>query len=459
MPFSEFPYFALVKWAKLGLYRCIPTRTCPMSSMPPIQPEVMPQQATFTLKELVAQLNREQRKIQDLLASLGYALRSLNLNQLLELVPFMACRVTDADAGIVVLFQDERLRVEKFYCPQGPTLQELQDAFLALGEAPVSPDTLDTWLKEHLSPKLKLFHTPILVKGNTRAHLWVLSEQEQYRWTESRQKLLRLVADQTAVAIENEDLSAQLRHQKLLTLELDIGSEIQARLLPSDCPNIAGLAVAARCENASKVGGDYYDFIEILDTPRWGLALGDVMGKGVPAGLIMMMTRGMLRSEVLRQEPPAQILTHLNRVMFADLENSKRFVTLFYAEYNPETRQLIYSNAAHPRPFYWQADSQKFYPLDLAGTLIGLAGDTVYPQDTIYLQPGDVVVCYTDGFTEAANQYNRRYGEELLAEQVQWACSCLSTPNEILEYLYGQIHEFCGGRSGDDMTMMVIKAN
>ncbi|WP_287131256.1 PP2C family protein-serine/threonine phosphatase, partial [Candidatus Cyanaurora vandensis] len=217
---------------------------------------------------------------------------------------------------------------------------------------------------------------------------------------------------------------------------------------------------AARCENALKVGGDYYDFIPILDTQRWGLVVGDVMGKGVPAGLIMMMTRSTLRSEVLRQGPPGEILSHLNRVMYPDLETSNRFVTLFYAEYEPSTRRLSYTNAAHPRPLFWRAKTREFFSLDLAGTLIGLTPDTVYTQDTLYLELGDVLVCYTDGFTEAAQRGGpqERFGEEKWTQQVHFACAQYETPAQILNYLYAQIHDFCDGPIDDDMTMIVLKA-
>lgn len=124
-----------------------------------------------------------------------------------------------------------------------------------------------------------------------------------------------------------------------------------------------GLDIAAKCQTANRVGGDYYDFIpsnfdkrgdylSVYTDERWSIVIGDVMGKGVPAGLIMTMTRGMLRAEVLNRHSPSLILGHLNQVMYADLENSSRFVTLFYSEYDPATRMLSYSNAAHHPRYY-----------------------------------------------------------------------------------------------------------
>jgi sigma-B regulation protein RsbU (phosphoserine phosphatase) len=196
-----------------------------------------------------------------------------------------------------------------------------------------------------------------------RGRLYVFSRDPDYAWTETRQKLVRLVADQTSVAIENDELTVALRKKERLDRELEIGAEIQLQLLPRECPVIDGMDLAAKCQTAHRVGGDYYDFIPTTfeqfrhaNSPQsaaesWSFAIGDVMGKGVPAGLIMTMMRGMLRAEVLNGHSPAKILQHLNFVMHSDLENSNRFVTLFYAEYNPQTRLLSYGNAAHNPPF------------------------------------------------------------------------------------------------------------
>jgi sigma-B regulation protein RsbU (phosphoserine phosphatase) len=219
------------------------------------------------------------------------------------------------------------------------------------------------------------------------------------------------------------------------------------------------------------VGGDFYDFIPASydqirskkdgssEGGRWSLAIGDVMGKGVPAGLIMTMTRGMLRAEVLNGHSPARILQHLNRVMYADLENSNRFVTLFYSEYDPQTRLLSYSNAAHNPPLLWQAATKTIRRLDTLGMLIGLDADTHYHDAQAQLQSGDTLIYYTDGFTDAANQSGERFDEENLTRSFQWACQHCDHPQAILEYLFNQVQTFTGtaNRNADDMTLIVMK--
>ncbi|MBD1880576.1 MULTISPECIES: PP2C family protein-serine/threonine phosphatase [unclassified Coleofasciculus] len=469
-----------------------------MTAVPlPRQPSPLPDGGTtaettpvFALKELVARLHREQRKIQDLLSSLGFALRSFNnLNQFLELIPLMATRVTDADGGILIRFlPNGQVRLERLHCQEGQSCQDIRKALNAAtrqasnpsttAEGVATPPSLDAQLTRFLGPDIQVFGTPILVKNTERGRLYVFSRDPKYIWTDTRQKLVRLVADQTAVAIANDELTVELRQKERLDKELEIGADIQLRLLPRQCPNIYGVELAAKCQTASRVGGDYYDFIPAnydqlrpqtdsdseVETARrgsvpWSLVIGDVMGKGVPAGLIMTMTRGMLRAEVLNRHSPAKILQHLNRVMYADLENSHRFVTLFYSEYDPQTRILSYSNAAHHPPLLWQASTRSIKRLDTWGMLIGLDADSQYEDAQVQLYPGDTIIYYTDGFTDAANQNGDRFDEEKLSRTFQWACQHCNGTQAILDYLFEQVQQFIGpsSRNGDDMTLVVMQ--
>ena len=171
------------------------------------------------------------------------------------------------------------------------------------------------------------------------------------------------------------------------------------------------------------------------------------------------MTRGMLRAEVLNRHSPAQILQHLNQVMYADLENSSRFVTLFYSEYDPVTRMLSYSNAAHHPPLLWQVSTNSIQRLDTLGMLIGLDAESRYYEAQVQLYPGDTIIYYTDGFTDAMNQRGDRFDEENLSKAFQWACQNCKNPQAILDYLFAQVQQFIGSgnRNGDDMTLVVLQ--
>ena len=440
----------------------------------------------LALKELVASLYREQNKIQNLLSSLGFALRSFNnLNQFLELTPLMAARVTDADGSALILFKGpHKIALEQIHGQVQRLTREIRQAIEKVLQIynVISddrtilkhPSSLDEQLRLALGSTIRLYSTPILVKNEERGRIYVFSEDSQYVWTQTRRKLLQLVADQTAVAIANSELASELRSKERQDRELEIASEIQERLLPRQCPQIAGVELAARCQTANRVGGDYYDFIptnydqlrhdnwQDMDSTKvvpWSIVIGDVMGKGVPAGLIMTMTRGMLRAEVLNRHSPAQILQHLNRVMYADLDNSHRFVTLFYSEYDPQTRLLSYSNAAHNPPLLWRSQKQSIEPLDTEGALIGLDILSDYEDAQVLLQLGDVLLYYTDGLTDAVNGNGDRFDEKNLRRIYQEACLQYHHSEEILDYIFTQVQQFIGSGNNhqDDMTLVVMR--
>lgn len=459
------------------------TTAPPASLSTLLQPSPGP---VLALKQLVARLQRENSKIQELLASLSFALRTLNnLNQFFELIPLITSRVTEADATALVLFRaDGQVRLEQLHCHASDQCPNIRSALetatrtLANGLADVVPDhaqeslesQLDAQLAARIPTGIKFFGTSILVKDSQlkeRGRLYIFTQAPQYDWTETRQHLMQVIADQTAMAIANDELAVKLRERQRLDRELEIGAEIQKNLLPTHCPEIAGLELAAACQTASWVGGDYYDFIPIthgqgdqraLAQGRWGIAVGDVMGKGVPAGLIMTMTRGMLRAEALNGHRPSRIMQHLNRAMQPDLENSHRFVTLFYSEYNPQTRILSYSNAAHLPPLLWQAKTQSVRRLDTYGMLIGLDGRAQYQEVSVQLEPGDRVIFYTDGITEAENSQRQRFEESRLQAALTQACQLDLPPNRVLEHIFRAVSQFTGPlkEEQDDMTLIVL---
>lgn len=439
------------------------------------------------LEESLAALNRQQKKTHELLSNLGFALRSFkNLNQFLELIPLMVMRVTDAEAGAIILFRKTgQLQIQQLHCQSDRHCIELrqgieQAIYQSLTELPEGHElefhqdfweNLEAKIERDLDRSVKIFKTPILLESGERGRLYAFSRNLDYEWTADRQKLLQLVADQTAVAIHNDELTVELRKKERLDRELEIGAEIQERLLPKKFPDIPGLELAACYLNADRVGGDYYDFIpanydrltnkqiDASVTNKWSITIGDVMGKGVPAGLIMTMTRGMLRAEVLNGHSPARILQHLNRVMHADLENSSRFVTLFYSEYEPITKMLTYANAAHNPPLYWEAATDRISRLDTQGMLIGLDIDAEYEENQLQLHPKDTIIYYTDGFTDAANKDGERFNEDNLIHTFHTACQQQLNSQATLDRIVSTIDSFVGvdRNNGDDMTMVVMK--
>ncbi|MCF2969636.1 SpoIIE family protein phosphatase [Synechococcus sp. Nb3U1] len=472
--------------------------TCPPGispdaiELPEVNPAIVPVPA---MRDPLADLGQEQRRVQDWFGALAFALRSFNnLNQILELTAFVASQLTDAEGGALVLFNPNgTIQLEQLHCSdlnrrdqiraemeritQNLSTQERSTptAGSLSVEIPALERLLDERLRQKLGPDVQLFGTPLLIRTSVRGRLYVFSRQPDYRWDERRQQMLRVIADQAAVAIENDELTAALRRRVALEKEMEIGSYIQTQLLPREYPQVRGLKLAARCRVASKVGGDYYDFIVIpmegsatdpeagaqpgsrspeeIEDFRLGIVIGDVMGKGVPAGMLMSMTRAMVRAEALNRHSPARVLQRLNRAMYSDLENSNRFISLFYSEYDPRSHRLCYSNAAHNPTLWWHARTQEIQALDTDGALIGLEGHSHYSENCVQLQPGDVVVYYTDGYTEAANTHGERLETAGLMKALQQAARRYDSPQDILESLFEQMDSF-RGRQGSSLALV-----
>ena len=166
------------------------------------------------------------------------------------------------------------MRLERIHCSDETSCQDLrrvlEESVQGLSfeqgqrvETAQLMNFLDDRLSQRLNPDIQIFGTAVLSKNLERGRLYVFSYSPDYTWTDARQKLVRLVVDQTAVAIENDELTAELRQKERLDRELEIGAEIQRQLLPRHCPQIQGLDIAARCQTANRVGGDYYDFIPL----------------------------------------------------------------------------------------------------------------------------------------------------------------------------------------------------
>ncbi len=447
-----------------------------MGAQPPTHRSVNAITPAASLRQLIDSLNREQRRNQELLASLGFALRSFtNLSRFLELVPLLTCRLVEAEGAILLtLRSDGSLWREQLHGSASSRCAELLRMLAGLQDKDLDREAGDELMASRLDQLVRrqlgdvqLFGTSVVAKNRQRGRLYVFSSDPQYSWSEVRRRHVQLVADQTAVAIENELLLEQMRQHQRVDQQLSIGGEIQAQLLPDRCPVIEGVELAARCRPAFQVGGDYYDFIPTKpqltgkrrEQGRWALVMGDVMGKGIPAGLLMTLLRGMLRAEVLTGLAPDQILHDLNQLAQEDLAHSNRFVTLFYSEYDPRTRLLRFSNAAHNPPLIWRRQGHAVERLDAPGLLIGLQADADYGCEQVQLEPGDVLLFYTDGVTEASGIGGDRFDEERLMRALLAICKLGVGAQEILDQLFARLDRFVGaGRQlEDDASVVVLK--
>ena len=270
-----------------------------------------------------------------------------------------------------------------------------------------------------------------------------------------------------AVGLENYWLIKTKKKHENVDREISTGAEIQSQLLPDFCPIIYGVDLAAHCRPALQLGGDYYDFMCLKtnisekrkEKARWALVIGDVMGKGIPAGLLMTMLRGMLRAEVLTGFPPDRILHDLNQLAINDLDQSHRFVTLFYSDYDPRTRKLRFANAAHNPPLLWKSSDQKIIKLDAEGFVLGLQKDAEYHCGEIKLNKNDLLLYYTDGVIDTSNSLGERFDEERLIQTLTKLCKHSYTSQEILNKIFKKLDNFTGQNRHleDDASMVVFQ--
>ena len=301
-------------------------------------------------------------------------------------------------------------------------------------------------------------------RGKCRGFIYIFSEDI------SSQSIIEssnfnFILNCLAIGLENYDLIKTKKKHENVDREISTGAEIQSQLLPDFCPIIYGIDLAAHCRPALQLGGDYYDFMCLKtnisekrkEKARWAFVIGDVMGKGIPAGLLMTMLRGMLRAEVLTGLPPDRILHDLNQLAINDLDQSHRFVTLFYSDYDPRTRKLRYANAAHNPPLLWKSSDQKIVKLDAEGLVLGLQKDAEYHCGEIKLDENDLVLYYTDGVIDTSNSLGERFDEERLIKTLIKLCKQSYTSQEILNKLFKKLDDFTGqNRHLEDDASMVI---
>jgi phosphoserine phosphatase RsbU/P len=252
-----------------------------------------------------------------------------------------------------------------------------------------------------------------------------------------------------------------LREMERKDTELAIAAEIQQSFLPDTISQVEGFDIAAKSVMAKEVGGDFFDVIPLevipLSNKRLGIMIADVSGKGIPAALFMALSRIVVRvNATWYHDRPAEAIRNANSIITAD-SRAGMFVTLFYGILDSEKRNLTYVNAGHNPPLICHAADGAFEELPATGIAIGALIDAEYTSQTASLVPGDVLVLYTDGITEAENVRQDMFGEERLYEIIRQSRSLPAA--EINAQILDAVRSFTGGHAqSDDITLMVIKA-
>ena len=325
--------------------------------------------------------------------------------------------------------------------------------------------TFENALKNNFK-EYKIETDKILSRGKCRGFIYIFSKDITDD-SITDDFILNFIQNCLALGLENYSLIQTKKKHENIDREISTGAEIQSQLLPDFCPVIYGVDLAAHCRPALQLGGDYYDFMCLKtnisekrkEKARWALVIGDVMGKGIPAGLLMTMLRGMLRAEVLTGLPPDRILHDLNQLAINDLDQSHRFVTLFYSDYDPRTRKLRFANAAHNPPLLWKSSDQKIIKLDAEGLVLGLQKEAEYHCGEIKLNENDLVLYYTDGVIDTSNSQGERFDEKRLIKTLTKLCKQSYTSQEILNKIFKKLDEFTGQNRHleDDASLVILQ--
>jgi sigma-B regulation protein RsbU (phosphoserine phosphatase) len=282
-------------------------------------------------------------------------------------------------------------------------------------------------------------------------------KRSQAAYSSSDLKLLQALALQTGLALEVSELARSLANEaaqrERVNREIEIAREVQERLFPQEMPELPGATVAGYCRPALGVGGDYYDVID-LGEGRVGLAVGDVSGKGISAALLMASLRASLRGVTLDGPRDfAKLMHKVNRLVY-EASASNRYATFFFASYDPATRRLECVNAGHNPPVVLRGT--EIIRLEADGPVVGLLPFAPYTEQNLVLAPGDTLVLYTDGISEAMTGSDEEWGDERMIAAAQAANG--HAASGVLQAIFGAADAFTAGApQHDDMTLLVLK--
>ncbi|HEV8202106.1 MAG TPA: SpoIIE family protein phosphatase [Candidatus Polarisedimenticolia bacterium] len=387
------------------------------------------------------------------------------LDELLEKIMDLARRAVRFERGLLMLIEGGTLRTHVVRVPDAETgkpiaiSRTITDRVIKAQESILTSDALfDERFKAGQSVEIQqirsLMCAPLWDNREVIGLIYVDSRQKAGLFTLDDLKLLTHLANVAAIKIENARLFEQAVAAERMEQEIQKAAEIQNHLLPAEGPPIPGYEVFGTSLMCRAVGGDYYDYVALGDG-RYGLGLGDVAGKGLPAALLMASFQASLRALSEMGLPPDDTIRRLNRLLCRSIPEN-RFVTFFYAVLDPKTHGFTYVNAGQNPPYIVRAAGGTPQRLDQSGPPLALLEDATYVAHQIRLEPGDVLVCYSDGISEARGPSEEEFGEIRLTDVV--AKDPQRNAIELVRLVTEALQAHCAGRSyQDDVTLVVLK--
>lgn len=407
--------------------------------------------------------------LMDLIAKIN---SNVELDKLLREIMDSAKVIMDTEASSLFLLSEDKKRLT-LTIPTGPATAELS------GKSIPADQGISGWVVQNIQPVLirdvqtdhrfvgelsvssnfvtkDLLCVPLINhNGNVIGALQAINKVNPEDLDDALIPIFQTLANQAAIAIENAKLQQERIEKELMHKELEVARTIQSGFWPKEVPNIPNYRVAGFSKPAKSVGGDYYDYIQIPDTNRWGFTVADVTGKGVPASLLMATMRASLRSHVENNNSVGDSINRVNKLIFEDSPIDK-FITAVYGELDTETHTFNYVNAGHNNPYLLNVNGHKLTKLNVGGVMLGIMDPVEFRGDSVTLKEGEKLILFSDGIPEARNTEGEFFSDEAFEA---WLLEHkYLSPSQMMMNLLKTIETFSKGEpQSDDITLIIIE--
>jgi len=380
------------------------------------------------------------------------------LAELFPVILDLAIQAVNAQRGVLMILEGDQLAVRAHKGEGFRISTAVRDRVIREKSSILVRDAqLDDAFKSRMSIVEQKVHTMMAVPLQTKERIigliYLDSPFVLREFTKDDLSLLTVMANVAAIRMESARLVEVEQAERIMKRDLSQAAEIQKRILPETAPEVPGLQLAGFNAACRTVGGDYYGFVK-YPAGQVGLALADVSGKGMAAALMVMQFEARFRVLVEDTENPATLVMRLNKITCANCP-SNRFITFFFGVLDAASGNMAFANAGHNPPIVVR-DAGEVEMLEGGGPVLGVLSIAPYDEQHTQLGPGDLLVVYSDGVTEAANTAEEEYGEERLIEVLKSRRT--DSPDAIVAAVMDSLNAFTSGApQADDITLVVAK--
>lgn len=295
---------------------------------------------------------------------------------------------------------------------------------------------------------------PLISKDDLLGVIQVINKKGSVNFSQDDVNLLQSLSSGASLALQNARYTQRLIQEERIRSELLIAHQIQQGILPGPFQGHSGIHIEAMNEPAKSVGGDFYDYFQVNDQ-EFGFFIGDVCGKGIPAAIFMASSRSIIKSQVVTNPSPVNVMHTANRLIAEDAQHGI-FVTVFYGLYNVTTHILRFTNAGHPLPFLYRKSTSSCASLFNTNFPLGVLDPLTFQESEIQLEPGDKLILYTDGINETVNSAREQFGLERLANLI--LTNGMLSPEDLRDKILHTVREFAEDQGfADDVSIVIIQ--